>query len=245
MSARLTAATAARVLMQLRRDPATLVLVFIAPCVLMALAKYLLSGQPASFERIGGPALGLFPFIQMFLLTSISVLRERTSGTLERLMAMPLAKLDLLGGYALAFAVVAAVQAVVVSAVSFTALGLDVEGPIWAVILLAIGNAVLGVSLGLLVSAVANSEFQATEAMPAFILPQLLLSGLFVPRAQMAHGLQLIANALPLTYAFDALDRVSRGEGPGGRLFVDLAVMAAVTMGALTLGVATLRRRTH
>jgi ABC-2 type transport system permease protein len=244
MSARVTAATATRVLAQLRRDPQTLALVLVAPCVIVALAKYLLDDQPETFDRIGGPMLGLFPFIQMFLITSITVLRERTSGTLERLLAMPLAKLDILAGYALAFALLAAAQAAAVSAVAFGLLGLDVTGPASAVLALAVANALLGVSLGLLVSAIATTEFQATEFMPAFILPQILLCGLLVARDQMAPALQTLADALPLTYAFDALDRVARGDGLSGRLTIDVAVIAAVTLTALALGATTLRRRT-
>jgi ABC-2 type transport system permease protein len=169
--------------------------------------------------------LGLFPFIQMFLITSITVLRERTSGTLERLLAMPLEKLDILAGYALAFALLAAAQAATVSAVAFGVLGLDVTGPASAVLALAIANALLGVSLRLLVSAIATTEFQATEFIPAFILPQILLCGLLVPRDHMAPALQTLADALPLTYTFDALDRVARGDGLSGRLTIDVAVM--------------------
>jgi len=244
MSPRVASATATRVLTQLRRDPQTLALVLVAPCLIVALAKYLLDDQPETFDRIGGPMLGLFPFIQMFLITSITVLRERTNGTLERLLAMPLAKLDILAGYALAFALLAAAQAATVSAVAFGVLGLDVTGPASAVLALAIANALIGVSLGLLVSAIATTEFQATEFMPAFILPQILLCGLLVPRDQMAPALQTLADALPLTYAFDALDRVARGDGLSGRLTIDIVVIAAVTLTALALGASTLRRRT-
>src|SRR5262245_65503129 len=106
-------ATALRVFAQLRRDPRTIALLLVVPTALVALLKYMFIDDPAVFDGIGVPLLGLFPFITMFLVTSITMLRERTTGTLERLMAMPLAKLDLLLGYGLAFAVVAAVQAVV------------------------------------------------------------------------------------------------------------------------------------
>jgi ABC-2 type transport system permease protein len=106
-----TLATAGRVLRQLRRDPRTVALLLVVPCLLEILLKYVLDGQPGTFDRIGGPLLGLFPFITMFLVTSITMLRERTTGTLERLMAMPIAKMDLLLGYGLAFGVMAALQA--------------------------------------------------------------------------------------------------------------------------------------
>jgi ABC-2 type transport system permease protein len=237
-------ATAARVLEQLRRDPRTVALLMLVPCVLVTLLKYLFIDRPEVFDRIGGPLLGLFPFIAMFLVTSITMLRERTTGTLERLMAMPLAKLDLLWGYAIAFGLVAAVQASVVSAVALGLLDLDVRGPVVVVIALAVGNALLGMSLGLLLSAFARTEFQAVQFMPAFVFPQMLLCGLFVPRDQMARLLEIAAGTLPLTYAFDALDRVTRQDRLDDRVALDVAVTVGTTLLALALGAATLRRRT-
>jgi ABC-2 type transport system permease protein len=239
-----TGATTLRVLAQLRRDPRTVALLLLVPALLMTLMKYVFDGQEETFDRLGGPMIGLFPFITMFLVTSITMLRERTGGTLERLMSMPVAKLDLLGGYGMAFAAVAAVQAGITAAVAFLALDLDVGGSAAAVVALAIGNAVLGMSLGLFVSAFASTEFQAVQFMPAFVLPQLLLCGLFVPRDQMAGLLEAVSYALPLTYAFDALDRVASGIEFGGRGRLDVAVIAGATLLALALGAATLRRRT-
>jgi ABC-2 type transport system permease protein len=239
-----TGATALRVLTQLRRDPRTVALLLLVPALLMTLMRYVFDGQEETFDRLGGPLIGLFPFITMFLVTSITMLRERTGGTLERLMSMPVAKLDLLSGYGIAFAAVAAAQAGITAAVAFLALGLDVGGSAAGVVALAIGNAVLGMSLGLFVSAFATTEFQAVQFMPAFVLPQLLLCGLFVPRDQMAGLLEAVSYALPLTYAFDALDRVASGTDFGGRGWLDVAVIVGATLLALALGAATLRRRT-
>jgi ABC-2 type transport system permease protein len=179
----------------------------------------------------------------MFLITSIAMLRERTTGTLERLMSLPLAKLDLLAGYGLAFALVAAVQATVTSAVAFGLLDLDTEGPIWLVVLLAVANALLGMSLGLFLSAFATTEFQAVQFMPAFILPQILLCGLLVPREHMATLFEWISNVLPMTYAYDALARAT-ADDLGGRLALDAAVVSGAVVLALALGATTLRRRT-
>src|SRR4051794_30501417 len=111
MTARVVTATAARVLAQLRRDPRTIALIVAVPLVLLTLLKFVFDKQPETFTRAAPPLLGLFPFIVMFLITSISMLRERTTGTLERLMTLPLSKLDVLAGYGLAFGVVATVQA--------------------------------------------------------------------------------------------------------------------------------------
>ena len=242
MNPRIAAATCARVMRQLRHDPRTIALVLVVPAVLVALIKYVFEGSPV-FDRIGGPMLGVFPLISMFLVTSITMLRERTTGTLERLMTMPLAKLDLLAGYAAAFAVVAAIQAVLVSAISFWALDLHVAGSKWAVILLAIANAVFGSSLGLFVSAFARTEFQAVQFLPAFVFPQLLVCGLLTPRGQMARFLEIVSWGAPLTYAYDALDRTTR-DVYGARLAADVAVVLWLTALALVAGAATLRRRT-
>jgi ABC-2 type transport system permease protein len=239
-----TAATALRVLAQLRRDPRTVALLLGVPALLVTLLRYVFDASPLVFQRVGAPLLGLFPFLSMFLVTSITMLRERRSGTLERLLTLPLAKLDLLLGYAAAFAAVAAVQAAVVSAVAFGALGLDSARPAWAVALLAIANAELGMALGLFVSAFARSEFQAVQFLPAFVLPQLLLCGLLVPRERMLRGLELASDALPLTYAYDALARVAGGGTLGSRFAADLAVTLGGSATALVLGALTLRRRT-
>jgi ABC-2 type transport system permease protein len=199
--------------------------------------------SPGVFERIGVPLLGLFPFIAMFLITSITMLRERTTGTLERLMAMPVAKIDLLLGYGIAFATVAAIQATLVSLVAFGLLDLHTSGPRWLVVFLAVTNAVLGMALGLLLSAFARTEFQAVQFMPAFVFPQILLCGLIVPRDQMAQLLEIAGAFLPLTYAYDALQRVGH-DVIDARLALDVAIVLAVTLVALALGAATLRRQT-
>jgi ABC-2 type transport system permease protein len=244
VSARITSATALRVLTQLRRDPRTIALLLAVPPLLLTLLKYAFDHQPHAFQTIGGPLVGLFPFITMFLVTSITMLRERTTGTLERLMTMPLAKLDLLLGYGIAFAAVATIQALITAGVAFGLLGLHITGSTPLVIALAVGNAILGMAFGLFTSAFARTEFQAIQFMPAFVFPQLLLCGLFVARDQMAKLLQAISDALPFTYAFDALQRATVRGTLGGRGALDIAVIAGATLLALTLGAATLHRRT-
>jgi ABC-2 type transport system permease protein len=239
----ITVATAGRVLRQVLRDRRTLALILIVPPGLMTLFRYVFDGQPETFDRVGPPLVGIFPFVSMFLVASISMLRERTTGTLERLMSLPIAKLDLLLGYALAFASLAIVQASLTAAVSFGLLGLDTLGPVWLVVALAVANAVLGMSLGLFLSAFAQTEFQAVQFMPAFVLPQILLAGLLVPRDKMAPLLEAVSNVLPLTYAYDALARAT-ADDIGRRLALDVLVIGASVVLALVLGATTLRRRT-
>jgi ABC-2 type transport system permease protein len=244
MSPRIATAVGVRVLAQLRHDPRTVALLIVVPAVLVTLLRYLFDARPQQFDAVGAPLVGLFPLISMFLVTSITVLRERTTGTLERLLTMPLAKLDILGGYGAAFALVALVQAAVVNVVAFGLLGLDTAGSPLAVAALAVANAVLGMALGLFVSAFAATEFQAVQFLPAFLLPQLLLCGLFVPRDAMAWGLRAVSDVLPLTYAYDSLHRIAAEGSLGSRGTIDVAVILGATVLALALGAATLRRRT-
>ena len=244
MTLRRTSATALRVLRQLRHDPRTILLLLLVPCVLQILMHALFTDTPQVFQKLGVPLLGLFPFIAMFIVTSITMLRERVSGTLERLLTTPLARGDLLVGYGTAFAVLAAAQAILVSALSFGLLGLDAGHAAAAVVMLAIANAILGMALGLFASAFARTEFQAVQFMPAFVLPQILLCGLIVPRDEMAGWLQAISDVLPLTYAYDALARLASSEPLGARFWADVVVIAGATALSLALGAATLRRRT-
>jgi ABC-2 type transport system permease protein len=218
-------------------------MLFVVPPALMTLFKYVFDRQPETFSRIGAPLVGIFPLIIMFLITSIAMLRERTSGTLERLMSMPLAKLDLLLGYGVAFAVVAAIQGTITAVVSFGLLDVRSAGPKYAFVLLAIANALLGMALGLLLSAFATTEFQAVQFMPAVIIPQLLLAGLLVPRDAMPRALRYASDVLPFTYAYDALARVARDDFDA-RFGADVAVVLGSIALALVLGALTLRRRT-
>jgi ABC-2 type transport system permease protein len=243
MSARATLATARRLLTQLRRDPRTVVLLLAVPPLLLFLLRYVFAGNEARFDRVAGTLIGLFPFVTMFIVASITILRERTTGTLERLMTLPVAKADLLVGYGLAFALVATAQALVAAGVALGALGLDVAGPVWLVLVFAVANAILGMALGLFLSAFARSEFQAVQFMPAFVLPQILLCGLLVPRDRMAGWLEVVSDALPLTYAYDALARAV-SDDLDSRLALDAAAITGVALLALALGAATLRRRT-
>jgi ABC-2 type transport system permease protein len=238
-----TAATAVRVLSQLRHDRRTLALVLVVPAALLVLLRYIFDASPLTFARIGPELVGLFPLIVMFLVTSIAMLRERTTGTLERLMSLPIGKLDLLLGYGIAFALLAAVQATITGAVGFWLLGLHTKGSVVWVVLLAVANALLGVALGLFLSAFAKTEFQAVQFMPAVLLPQILLAGLFAPRDAMPRALRIVSDALPVTYAYDALLRVTTGIA-GRRLALDIAVTLGSVVLALALGAATLRRRT-
>jgi ABC-2 type transport system permease protein len=241
---RIVLAVAARVLTQLRRDHRTLAMLLVLPCVLISLLWWMFDGLPGSaFDRFGPALLAIFPFIVMFLVTSVTTLRERGSGTLERLLAMPMGKLDFLLGYALAFGLLAAVQSALAVTLSVTLLGLEVVGPVWLLGVVAVADAILGTALGLFVSAFARTEFQAVQFMPLLVIPQLLLCGLFVPRDLLPDVLAAVSDLLPLSYAVDAMARL-RWETGLGPVWKDLAVVAGFALAGLGLGAATLRRRT-
>ncbi|MFI2436460.1 ABC transporter permease [Streptomyces sp. NPDC018693] len=239
-----TLATAARVLRQLRHDPRTIALMLLVPCLLLTLLRYVFDGSPRTFDSIGASLLGIFPLITMFLVTSIATLRERTSGTLERLLAMPLGKGDLIAGYALAFGTLAIIQSALATGLALWVLGLDVTGSPWLLLLVALLDALLGTALGLFVSAFAASEFQAVQFMPAVILPQLLLCGLFTPRDKMHPVLEAISDVLPMSYAVDGMNEVLEHTDMTAAFVRDTLVVVGCALLVLCLGAATLRRRT-
>ncbi|HEX6327718.1 MAG TPA: ABC transporter permease [Jiangellaceae bacterium] len=244
MSVRILASTTERILRQLLHDRRTIALMLVVPIVLLSLLFFMYEDQQAVFNRIALIMLGVFPFTIMFLLTSIAVLRERTSGTLERLFTTPMGKLDLLFACGIAFGLAAAVQAAVTAALAYLLLDLDTAGSAGWVIFIAVTNAVLGVALGLFFSAFARTEFQAVQFMPVVVLPQVLLSGLFVARDQMAGWLEAISNVFPMTYAVGALMEVGANSETTATMWRDLGIVVGVVALALILGAATLRRRT-
>jgi len=238
-----TFATAGRVLQQLRHDPRSIALMLVAPSLLVGLFAWLFADQDGVFDRFGGAILALFPFIVMFLITSITTLRERRSGTLERLMTTPLGKADFILGYALAFGLMAILQAVITVAFAVYACGLTVDGPLWQLGAVAVLDAVLGTALGLLASAFAQTEFQAVQFMPVLVFPQIILGGLFMPRDQMPDVLYAISDWLPLSHAIDAIQAVTNGD-EGWDVGAPLLIVAAFAVGCLVLAPLTLRRRT-
>ncbi|HWU22367.1 MAG TPA: ABC transporter permease [Nocardioides sp.] len=244
MTPRITGAITARVLRQLSRDRRTLAILLVLPCLLQTLLWWIFQNAPFVFDRVGPALLAIFPFFVMFLVTSVTTLRERASGTLERLFTLPMGKLDFLLGYALAFGLVAMVQAVLAVGVAVGLLGMDVAGPVVMLGVVGVADAVLGTALGLFVSAFARTEFQAVQFLPAVVVPQILLCGLLAPRSAMPDVLHAVSDVMPLTYAVDAMSRLAAGDALGG-VCRDLGIVVGFALGALALGAATLRRRTE
>jgi ABC-2 type transport system permease protein len=235
-------ATAGRILRQLRHDPRSAGLIVLAPVLLLGLLAWILDGPV--FDEWGPLLLGIFPLLLMFLLTSVATLRERSGGTLERLMTMPLSKVDFLGGYGMAFGVAAIVQALVAGVFTFGLFGLDIAAPVGAVIGVAVLNALVGTSLGLFASAFSSTELQAAQMMPILLLPQFLLCGIIAPVATLPQPLQAIAYVLPMTYAVDAMKELTIESSITDEVWRDVAVLVGFVVVLLVAGAATLNRRT-
>jgi len=242
MNPRLTLATARRVLSQIRNDHRTMALLIGVPTVLMTLLWWIYEGSDV-FSRIGAPLLGIFPLTIMFLITSVTTLRERTSGTLERLMTMPIRRADFVVGYAIALGFAALVQTAAVATYAILVLGLEVAGPEWMLLGVSVLSAVLGVTMGLAASSMARTEFQAVQFMPALIFPQFLLCGLLVPRDQLPPAAEFISSFLPLSYAVDAVKEVAASPDP--TIGTEVAIIAVFILALLALGILTLRRRSE
>lgn len=243
MSPRKTIATAGRVLAQLRHDKRTVALIIVVPIVLETLLKWVYNSTPQVFNQIGLPLLGIFPLITMFLITSVATLRERTTGTLERLLAMPMGKADLILGYQIGFGLMAVIQSLAATSVAVWLLGLDVAGPLWGAMLVSVLVAELGTALGLAVSAFARTEFQAVQFMPAVVMPQLLLCGLLAPRDTMQTVLRWLSDVLPMSYAVDAMKAITAEPTVSDVTWRNMLIIAAFCVAGLILGSVTLRRR--
>jgi ABC-2 type transport system permease protein len=238
-----TLGTATRVLSQLKHDHRTVGLIVFVPSLLLIIFRFVFQNQLPIFNGIAPQFLGIFPLFTMFLVTSIAMLRERRTGTLDRLMTMPTAKANIVFGYMLAFSFLALVQVAVTCTVLLGFLDVPVAGSTTQVIAAALVAAMLGAALGLFVSAFASSEFQVVQFMPAFILPQLLVCGLFAPREAMARPLQWFAEIMPMTYSVDAMKQVTTHAGWSGDFLKDIAIVGTFAIGALLLGALTIRRQ--
>ncbi|WP_235013620.1 ABC transporter ATP-binding protein/permease [Parafrankia sp. Ea1.12] len=238
-----TSSTALRVIRQMRRDRRTVLLVLVLPPTLLGLLQAIFANSPTAFDRAGTGLLGVFPLMTMFFLTSVAMLRERRSGTLERLMTTPIGRGDLLAGYGIAFGLLAVAQAVVTTTTAVVLLDLHIAGPLPVLGLLAVLAALFGTALGLLTSAFANSEFQAVQFLPPVLLPQFLLCGILVAQSQLHPVLATVSFLLPMTYVVDALTRIGASPGVPALVVRDALVIAACTLVALALAAATLRRQ--
>jgi ABC-2 type transport system permease protein len=243
MSPKKSFSTANRVLRQLSRDPVTLGLIFIIPPLLIIILRFAFQSRLATFNSFAPMMQGIFPLMIMFSVASVATLRERSAGTFDRLMSMPISKVDLIFGYALAFGLVALLQALLTSGILLGLLDVPVLGGSLPLIAGGVSAALLGSALGLFVSSFARSEFQAIQFMPAVVLPQFLVCGFFISRDLMAQPLQWFADAMPLTYSVDAMKQTTLHRGWSNRISWDLLIVFCSATLVLMLGALTIRRQ--
>jgi ABC-2 type transport system permease protein len=202
--------------------------------------------EEAGQSMLSWVAPGMLAVMAMFfgfLLTGVSFLRERSQGTLERLMASPVSRWDLALGYLLGFLVFATIQAVIVLLFIIYALDIQYRGALWQIFVMQFIVTIGAVNLGIFVSTYARNEFQVVQFIPLLILPQVFLSGILWPVEQMPNYLQWVANFMPLTYAVGGLREIMLNGDTLGGIPKELGVLLAFTA-AMSVGAAfTLRRR--
>ncbi len=232
---------ASRVIRQLTRDRRTMALIFIVPLVVMTLIG-LSFPETTVLDYIAPALLATLALFFGFLLTGISFLRERSQGTLERLMASPVSRLDIVVGYLLGFFIFALVQTLIILLFTIYVLKINYHGDLWQIFVFQVIVIVAAVNLGIFISTFARNEFQMMQFIPLIILPQMFLCGLLWPVSQMPEYLQWIAKFLPLTYGVDGI----RALMLQGKNLLDIGkeigVLAAYAVGLLILASLTLRR---
>lgn len=236
-------ATATRVLLQLKHDPRTIALVFFLPALIVFILRFVFDDAQHIYDAAAPLVLAIMAFGSMAVVTSIATLRERRIGTFERLMSLPIGRLDIIFGYALAFGILSLVQSGIAVWVMFGLFDVALAGSIGAVLAVSIAAGLTGMAFGLFLSEFANTEFQAVQIFPAFVIPQLLICGLFIPREQMADGLQWLARIMPVTYTVDGMRAAMTTTGVSADLLNNMLVLAVFGFGALILGALTMRRQ--
>lgn len=232
-----------RVLRQLKHDHRTLGLVFFMPSVLIVILYYVFEGNSRLFNNIAPLLLGIIPFTLMFIVSSVAVLRERTSGTLDRLLTSPITKLEIILGYGLAFAILALIQALIATVITINILSVPILGSASSILLVAVLSGVCGMSFGLLFSAFSKNEFQAVQFMPAFVLPQFLTCGLFIPREQMADFLRYFSDFMPITYVVTGLNEIKLTDQFSSQLAHSVLIICVFIVFSLALGSISLRSK--
>jgi ABC-2 type transport system permease protein len=198
-----------------------------------------------TLDYFGAAAIGLIVFFLVFVVTIVSFLNERSQGTLERLMASPLRRGEIVVGYMIGFTVLALVQSVEVLLFALYVLNVHNAGNVFLIFGIEALMAIAAVNLGIFLSMFARTEFQAVQFIPLVIVPQFLLSGILFPVESEPTWLQYLSNVLPLTHAVNALRAVmiKGADLTWSSLQLDTGVVAAFVILFVAAGTATLRRR--
>jgi len=244
MSTNRVSAITLRIVRQFVRDRRTFVLIFAVPIVVMTLIALSFPAETGQdvLSWVAPAMLAVMALFFGFLLTGVSFLRERSQGTLERLMASPVSRWDLALGYLLGFLVFAIVQAIIVLLFTIYALDIQYRGALWQIFVMQFIITIGAVNLGIFVSTYARNEFQVVQFIPSLLLPQIFLSGVLWPVEQMPGYLQWVSDFLPLTYAIKGLRDIMLTGASLVDIPLELGVLLAFVV-AMTAGAAfTLRR---
>jgi ABC-2 type transport system permease protein len=236
-----TLTVARRIILQLVRDRRTIVLLVVVPLLIASIV-----GVSVPDKRIldyTAPAvLAVLILFFGFILTGISFLRERTQGTLERLMASPVSRLDIVGGYLLGFLLFALLQTLIIFFYMVYVLKINYYGELWQILVFQVIIGIGAVCLGTFFSVLAKNEFQMMQFIPMIIVPQMFLCGLLWPVSQMPDYLQWIAKFLPLTYGVDGIRALMLQGQDLLDIGKEIGVLAGYAVGLMILASLTLRR---
>ena len=242
MSIDRTLAITERIIRQILRDRRSIGLLILAPLIVMSLVGFSLVEQKAILDRVAPGLLAVFVLFFTFILTGVGFLRERAQGTLERLKTTRVGSFDIMVGYLLGFLIFAAVQTVIIVAFTVFVLQIEYEGSLWEIAAVLVLVVIVAVSTGIFISSFANNEFQVVQFIPIVLAPQIFLSGVIIPVAQMPRLFEWLSTILPLTYAVDGLREIMVRGTALTELWLDLLVLAAFSAALLLAAVATLKR---
>ena len=227
---------------QLIRDRRTIALILIVPIVVMSLISYALPSNSGTLDKFAPALIVTLALFFTFLLTGISFLRERSQGTMERMMASPVSRLDMVVGYMLGFFAFALAQVLIILLFTIYALHIHYSGDLWQIFIFLILIIIMAVCLGIFTSAFAKNEFQMVQFIPLIIVPQIFLCGVIFPVEQMHKVLQWIAKFLPLKYGVDGMRQIMIQGHSLLNVGFDIGILVAFAIGMAILAAVSLRR---
>jgi ABC-2 type transport system permease protein len=231
---------ARRLLLSLRGDRRTLALVVVVPAAFVWLFAEVFPA--AAYESVAPVLLGVFVFFLTYLLTAVGFLRERTAGTLDRVLVSPASRGGIVVGYLLGYGVLAVGQSLVLLASAVVFLEVSFANGVHLFVLLELLGALSALGIGVVLSLFAESEFQAIQFVPVVVSPQVILGGTFAPVETLPTGLEELARVLPVTYLVDGMRYVLQGDGTAGEFRLAVGVLVAWTVGSVTLAALLVRR---
>lgn len=229
---------ARRLLLGLKGDRRTLALVVVVPVFIT-----FLFGEVFENPEFAAPALlGVFVFLLTYVLTAVGFLRERTAGTLERLLVSPISRNGLVVGYVIGFGYLATIQSLVLLASGVLFLEVTFDNGLWLFFLVELLGAFTALGIGIVFSLFAQNEFQVMQFIPAIISPQVILGGAFVPVEDMPRYLEIAARLMPITYLIDGMQYVIFDDGTPEDFWVAVVVLFIFTVASIVASSIVVRR---